>query len=455
MSYNANVIILGAGVAGLSAAMEISRAGGKVLILEARERLGGRILTCHDSVCNVPVELGAEFIHGRPPEIWDLLKNQNIRPREVTGENFCVRNGELCTCDFFSEVDSVLEKLDDQSPDESFLDFIQRNYPNWKADPKQKELVEWAGKYVTGFHAADPGLVSVHWLVKGLRADEKIEGDRAFRIPQGYESLISIFRQELPSRSVSIELNTIAESIHWSRGQVEVKARTVTGPLIFNGLCLLATLPVSVLQAGLLEQNQKETGVVRFVPGLPTKKQEALGKLAMGKVIRVTLSFRERFWKNLRPRHSAESNTLAEMCFLFSDENPFPTWWTMMPERFPIITGWAPFKCAEALSGKGEEFIIDKALNTLGRVLKVDRQKLDALLGAAYTHDWQSDPFARGAYSYVKVGGDGAQRELATPVEDTLFFAGEAADFSGHNGTVHGAIASGRRAAKEILRSIH
>jgi monoamine oxidase len=454
MSHNANVIILGAGAAGLSAAMEISRAGGKVVILEARDRLGGRIFTCHDSVCDVPVELGAEFIHGRPPEIWDLLTKQNIRPRELTGENFCVRNGELRTCDFFSEVDSLLEKLDDRSPDESFLEFIQRCYPDGKADPKQRESVEWAMKYVTGFHAADPSLVSVHWLANGLHADEKIEGDRAFRIPQGYESVIDIFRQGLPSPSVSIELNTIVETIRWTGGQVEINARTVKGPLTFNGSRVLVTLPLSVLQAGLLEQNHKETGVVRFVPGLPPKKQEALGKLVMGKVIRVTLSFRERFWENLRPLHSTESKTLSEMCFLFADENPFPTWWTMMPEKLPIINGWAPFKCAEALSGKGQDFIIDKALDALGRLLKVDRHKLDALLGAAYTHDWETDPFARGAYSYVKVGGDAAQRELATPVEDALFFAGEAIDCSGHNGTVHGAIASGRSAAKGVMRSL-
>ena len=454
MSFDANVIILGAGAAGLSAATELSRAGRKVLILEARERLGGRIFTRYDAVCDVPVELGAEFIHGRPPEIWDLLKKHKTVAREVKGENFCVRNGELCTCDFFSEVDSLLEKLDDRSPDESFLEFIERRYPSWKADPKQRESVEWARKYVTGFHAADPGLVSVHWLVKGLRADEKIEGDRAFRIPQGYQLLTDIFQRQLASASVAIELNTVAESIRWTGRQVEVKARSVKGTLTFNGSCLLVTLPLSVLQASLLERGQEEVGAVRFVPELPPKKQEALGKLAMGKVIRVTLRFRERFWENLRPKHSPESKTLAKMGFLLSDENPFPTWWTTMPEKLPIITGWAPFKCTEALSGKGEDFIIDKALDTLGRSLKVDRQELEGLLGAAYTHDWQTDPFARGAYSYVKVGGDGAQRELATPVEDTLFFAGEATDLSGHNGTVHGAIASGRRAAKEILRSM-
>ena len=78
---------------------------------------------------------------------------------------------------------------------------------------------------------------------------------------------------------------------------------------------------------------------------------------------------------------------------------------------------------------------------------------LESCLEAASFHDWQSDPFSRGAYSYAKVGADGAQKALGAPVENTLFFAGEATDTSGHNGTVNGAIASGYRAAAEIIRA--
>ena len=83
--------------------------------------------------------------------------------------------------------------------------------------------------------------------------------------------------------------------------------------------------------------------------------------------------------------------------------------------------------------------------------MKVRTDDLARLLEAEYIHDWQSDPFSRGAYSYGKVGADGAQEALASPVENTLFFAGEATDTGGHNGTVHGAVASGVRAAREIL----
>ena len=122
-----------------------------------------------------------------------------------------------------------------------------------------------------------------------------------------------------------------------------------------------------------------------------------------------------------------------------------------MPEKLPMITGWAPFRCAERLSGKSRSFVIDRGLQTLAALLGVGLDELTNWLDAAYFHDWQSDPFSRGAYSYGGVDADGAQQALANPVENTLFFAGEATDTTGHNGTVHGAIASGRRAAKEIL----
>ena len=144
--------------------------------------------------------------------------------------------------------------------------------------------------------------------------------------------------------------------------------------------------------------------------------------------------------------------TLSGMSFLFSDDDWFPTWWTASPAKLPIITGWAPFRCAEQLSGKNRSFVIDRSLQTLSRLLNFNLEELTHLLDDAYFHDWQNDPFSRGAYSYGGVGADGAQQALASPIENTLFFAGEATDITGHNGTVHGAIASGHRAAEEILR---
>jgi monoamine oxidase len=93
-------------------------------------------------------------------------------------------------------------------------------------------------------------------------------------------------------------------------------------------------------------------------------------------------------------------------------------------------------------------------VQALARILELDESKLRQQLTGTYVHDWQQDPFSRGAYSYASVGGINAARALAAPVAETLYFAGEAANFEGYNGTVHGAMATGDRAARELLKSV-
>jgi monoamine oxidase len=159
-------------------------------------------------------------------------------------------------------------------------------------------------------------------------------------------------------------------------------------------------------------------------------------------VTRITLRFRERFWSD---------SPLADMRFLLSDDEWFPTWWSSMPIGAPVITAWAPADASERLSGLSEEQIRTCAVATLARVMQTSAAHIRALLEQVYTHNWQTDPFSRGAYSYVKVGADGAQEILAQPAADTLFFAGEASDTEGNFGTVHGAMATGLRAARQLL----
>jgi monoamine oxidase len=172
--------------------------------------------------------------------------------------------------------------------------------------------------------------------------------------------------------------------------------------------------------------------------------------MEMGKVLRIVIHFRERFWDRIHPK-GRPGRTLAEMGFLFSQDDWFPTWWTAMPDRFPVITGWAPWQCAEKLESERVP-IATRALQTLGGLLGVGKAEMESLLEIAYFHDWQSDPYSRGAYSYVKAGAADAPEVLGRPVKNTLFFAGEAADITGNNGTVHGAMASARRAVTEIIK---
>jgi monoamine oxidase len=438
------IIIVGAGISGLAAAAKLGEAGIPALILEARDRIGGRIFTQH-AVDGFPVELGAEFIHGKAPEILERLEESEIE--EVDGQNWCVADGKLSDCSFFSEVESILSAMDDSHPDQSFLDFLEEKFPNPSHDPKLDEAKRRATAYVSGFNAADPALVSVHWLVAEARAEEKIEGHRSFRSKEGYPLLIDAFRQQIARHNIQIQTSTIVERIAWKPGVVQVKASSADGPTTFETPQALLTLPISLLKAKSVE----------FTPPLPEDKIAALDKLEMGKVDRVILRFKHRFWGTLSsPCNSGvreQSGTLTDMGFLFSDDEIFPTWWTTMPTKQPLITAWAPFRSAEKLSGKDESAIVHEALQTLSRLLSVSLQNLESWFDTAYFHDWQKDPFSQGAYSYAKVGADGAQERLGQPVNNTLFFAGEATDVTGNNGTVHGAIASGYRAAQQLIKA--
>ncbi len=435
---------MGAGAAGLSAAAELSRRGMTVTVLEARDRIGGRIFTQTDPATGAPVELGAEFIHGLAPEIWVPLQAHGALIREVEGDHWCFLDGQLSQCNFFSDVEKILERMDDELPDESFMAFLDRCFPPEDDTPRLQKTKEHAIGYISGFNAADPGKVGVHWLMAGMRAGEETDEQRAFHAGNGYEDLVAILRQQLSDKNVAVHTSTIVESVTWSPGQAQVTAlspgrSTLVAPKV------LITLPLAVLQT-----EPGDTGAVRFDPPLPAEKRVALTRLEMGKVIRITLCFRNRFWDEI---HSpgAPDHTLSDMSFLFSEDEWFPTWWTTMPLKLPIITGWAPFHGAERLSGNSHSFIVKRSLQSLGSMLNVRTDELERLLVSAYVHDWQSDPYSRGAYSYGKVGADGAQRVLGSPLANTLFFAGEATDMAGNNGTVQGAIASGLRAAQEIL----
>jgi len=432
-----DVIIVGAGVAGLAAASELAEAGLNVIILEARDRIGGRVYTLNDLEQQFPIELGAEFIHGRSPEILDPLRQNGIAITEVDGDSFCAQNGRLASCDFFSEVDEILQRMSDKEPDESFASFLQRCAPHASSETREHAL-----GYVAGFNAADPAEVSVHWLFHQMKAEEKIEGDRAFRAQGGYWSLLDLLRKRAAKAGVHIRTNTVVQRISWRAGSVAIDATCNQQSFSLEASRALVTVPLGVLQA-----RPGEAGAIEFSPALPQEKLDSISGMEMGKVIRVVLHFKERFWEKIQP--DSRKKTLSEMSFLFSQDEFFPTWWTSMPDRSPVITGWAPWLAAEKVRS-GSVPVVTRALQSLGSLLRIGTEDLERLLEIAYFHDWQADPYSRGAYSYVKAGAANAPAILSLPLEDTLFFAGEAADVTGNNGTVHGAIASAKRAVAAI-----
>jgi monoamine oxidase len=223
------------------------------------------------------------------------------------------------------------------------------------------------------------------------------------------------------------------------------------------------TLPLGVLQ----------TRVVRFTPELPAEKQAAIKNLEMGHVLRIVLTFRERFWEALTNLDEEGSPVkFADAAFIHADGLAFPTWWTQLPVRAPVLVGWVGGPDADRITASRNDastrmkladvtlagdagtplgsFVSEQAIASLAQIFKLSTGYLLDQLVAVYFHDWQLNQFSRGAYAYVPVGGLDDQGVLAQPVDGVLFFAGEATTL-GHIGTVHGAIMSGQRAAREIL----
>jgi monoamine oxidase len=437
-TQSADVIVIGAGVAGLTAARVFAEAGLHVHILEARDRIGGRVWTIY-SPNGTPVELGAEFIHGSPRIILDHVHSANLEVRRVGGPQWIQEDGKLQRSEnFFAHIRSVLKKMSEGDPDRSFASFL--------GDCGQVEDAAklMALEYVEGFHGALAERISVNSLVRSGKAEEEVEGDHTFRFDRGYESLLTVMKDALPPSLVDIRLNTAVQVVRWAKHQVRVQAQRGGESVEFSAPRAIVTLPLGVMQAP-----PDAPGTVRFDPVLQ-EKASALHLLYMGQTIRVTLIFREMWWEQAVPR-GYEPGALRDMSFVFSHQEWFPTWWTRVTSA-PILTGWAASRRGERLNGKSDLFIKDRALESLTSIFEVPRLTLDAILQSWHVHDWQSDPYARGSYSYVGVGGEGAQPALAESIEDTLFFAGEATNSEGHHGTVHGAIATGERAAREVLR---
>jgi monoamine oxidase len=173
----------------------------------------------------------------------------------------------------------------------------------------------------------------------------------------------------------------------------------------------------------------------------------------MGNVLKINLTFRERFWEEAKLwDEKGESVSFHDAGFFHCPDAPLPTWWTQLPLRAPLLVGWAGGPRADRIRSAGNnfQFILDQSIASLARIFEVSSDEISGQLVESHLHDWADDPFSRGAYSYVPVNGLEAQQTLSRPVDNKLFFAGEATAV-GHIGTVHGAIQSGQRAANEML----
>jgi monoamine oxidase len=218
---------------------------------------------------------------------------------------------------------------------------------------------------------------------------------------------------------------------------VEVEGETRGRPFRAAGRRAIVTLP-----AGVLRRRAGEADAVRFDPALPGKER-ALDYIVAGAVLRVVMQFPRAFWETL------DGGRYCNASFFHSPYSAFPTVWTALPARAPLLVAWAGGPRALSLSAASEGDIVRRAVMSVGSLFD-GRGGVDTLPVATWVHNWQRDPYAHGAYTYVAVNGRGARRRLAAPIAGTLYFAGEATDET-EAGTVAGALQSGQRAAQEIV----
>ena len=429
---NCDVIVLGAGIAGLTAARQLAQFGLRVRIIEARDRVGGRIFTQH--IGAESVELGAEFVHGKPPILWSLLEEAGLQADELKGKHFCWEQNRLAACgeDFQRDFHWIEALKQWNREDCSFAEYLDR------AGVPQHSRQHLIG-YVEGFNAADHRVIGVAALAAQQAAEDATEGDRLFHVRGGYSKVPEFQARKLLDAGGTIDRNTQAEAIQWKPGAVEIACIRAGERHVFRATAALIALPLGVLQ------NRR----IQFSPE-PQPIFQAMSKIRVGHARRMVLLFRHKFWADRVS--SWDETSLNELSFLFAFAAAFPAWWTQYPSDVPSLTAWAGGPRADLLAGQSQQELETEAIGLLATIFRMDANSLRAFCLQAKSHDWQQDPLALGSYSYLPAGALSVPESMCVPVERTLFFSGEHTDTTGNWGTVHGAMESGQRAARQILK---
>lgn len=414
---SADVVVVGAGVAGLAAARDLMKGGLNVLVLEASRRAGGRILTAR-SDSDFPIELGAEFIHGEAPETIKLLDEAGLAYLPVGGDHFLSRSGRLeRQQDMWDGIQKVFRHMNaDRKTDRSFQEFLDTEPGGAKLGKDRKMALT----FIQGFNGADPNLIGEKALAD---QGDPTEGARQMRrIVNGYSALVDYLYRDLFG---SVLFDARVERISWTDSGVALVDQNLN---VYRARCAVVTVPLPML---------KDSSIA-FEPELP-QIRSAASSLEMGHAVRACVVVKERFWEKIR----------ANIGFVHSTELSFNAWWTQNPITSPLITGWSGGPQAVALLESGT--VEQTAITDLAQLFGVRVSTVEKNIESIFTHDWRNDPYARGAYSYAGVGGANGSARLARHVSDSLLFAGEATS-SESSGTVEGAIVSGKRSAKKVLR---
>ncbi|RYY40374.1 MAG: FAD-dependent oxidoreductase [Chitinophagaceae bacterium] len=414
-----DVLILGAGASGLYAARTIARAGLRVAVVEARDRVGGRVWTIPGELG--PVELGAEFIHGKGALTKKLAQDARIAYGTMDGNMYAVRNGVLAEQDGFIERwDELQQQLESVREDIPVRQFIDEKLAGNDWSRTRAQLI----RYVEGYYAADIDYASTRALKRELSTGAHEEDERT---PGGYGPLLEFLCRDAEGAGAHFFLQQVISVVRWRENEVEL---TALDGEIFRGKKLLCTLPLGCWQQRTVE----------WIPALP-EKEAAAQQLGLGAALKVILGFHQPFWEEAAPG----------LGFLFS-EAPIPTWWAGSNPN--TLVGWVGGPTASGAIALSEAALLEYAFQSLATIFQMPDQSVRAQLRAFHFHDWCADPFARGAYSFEVVAGKERQQRMAQSVKGTLFFAGECLESGPSIGTVEAAFATAKAAVDELLAGV-
>lgn len=413
-----SAIVIGAGASGLAAADALMAEGVAVRLLEAGKSIGGRIRAL-EQFCDIPVELGAEEIHGHDNLFYELARETGAEILSHSTADDAVRfDGKLCflgervSCEVRRAMEWMARLRDYRGEHRSVEDqLILEHFPRRSWHYLDSRLGVEHGTSIGrlamwGFHNYEE-----HWELR--EHNYTLKG-----------SLIDSFRPIAERAALVTELNCPIQSITW---QGKPKVHALDGRN-WEADVVIVTASVAALKAG----------YIRFDPALPAAKSNALHRISMDGGMKVILKFRERFWPD-------------RMYFLHTD-GFLPQFWSTCQKKSTqshILTAFIGGTRYEELQRLGVN-PVEFALDELGTIFAGDAPRKH--FENSYVMDWKEQPHIGGLYSYIGMDERRDDRvELSAPVGGKLFFAGEAAETTGNHGTVHGALESGRRAAREAL----
>ena len=408
---DADVIVIGAGAAGLGAARMLVDAGKKVLVLEARDRIGGRVWTSYERGV---VERGAEFIQGLTVSTWELARasgaqtlgwgSESIDAYRIFGQDGGIRPDSEQLFDRYLVAAKNLWGY--QGPDMSLAEYLKQfGGPDQEATFfKQREIA-----HLNAADAEDLGICGF-----AVEDGEFKGGSTDTFVTSGYSKLFDYL-----AKDIDVRFEQVVTGVAWEEGRVRI---TCADGATYEGGKVVITIPLGVLKVA--------PPTITPDPG-PTF-WNAVEKVGFGDTTKLML------WIEGDMRYFT----------LLSTKGLFGDWWIRKFDGYTVVVGYSGGREARTLTGMTEEDAIKVGIEELADGL--GSQIKDQVVHARH-FTWSDDPYARGSYSYPTVDMGDVRKHLQLALKNTLYYTGEATNLSLDSATVHGALDEGRRIASDIL----